>query len=84
MNVPHYRPEDQFTEASNAMRLKQLHSARDYNGLLELALILNHEASFHHSNMVYFMNEALTLASPVNANHEKTATQFIEEPRDRS
>ncbi len=58
MNQPSYRPEDEFMEASNAMRLKQLHKEKDYNGLLELALMLNHEAAYNHSRMIYFMHEA--------------------------
>ena len=64
MNTPHYRPEDKFTEASNALRLKQLYEARDYNGLLELALLINHQASFNSSRMKYFMYELLDRAAP--------------------
>lgn len=63
-------------EASNAMRLKQLHQERDYNGLLELALILNHQAASNHSKMLYFMQEAATQPMPVSEKHEKMAEEL--------
>lgn len=78
MNQPHYRPEDQFKEASNAMRLRQLHQDRDINGLLELALMLNHEAAFNYSRMIYFMNEAMAKPAEVTSWHEKMAAEFTE------
>lgn len=78
MNIPHYRPEDQFKEASNAMRLKELHASGDYNGLLELALMLNHQAAFNYSRMTYFMKESLRRAGQITEEHEKMASEFIE------
>jgi hypothetical protein len=75
MNIPHYRPESQFTEASNALKLKQLYRERDYAGLLELALLLNHQAAFNHSRMMYFMQEAATQPMPVSEEHEKMAAE---------
>jgi hypothetical protein len=80
VNIPHYRPEDQFKEASNAMRLKELHAAKDYNGLLELALMLNHQAAFNHSRTVYFMEEAMKWNGEITEEHEKMASKFVEKP----
>jgi hypothetical protein len=76
MNVPHYRPEDEFTEASNAMRLKQLYKENDYTGLLELALVLNHQASFNYSRMMYFMKESMQYVGPITEEHEKAAREI--------
>lgn len=50
-----YRQEDQFREASNAVKLKQLHAEGDYMGLLELALLMNHEACYKNSAMLWAM-----------------------------
>lgn len=75
MNQPHYRPEDQFKAASNAMRLRELHRIGDINGLLDFALILNHEAAFNYSRMIYCMSEALRYAGPVTEHHEDLARQ---------
>lgn len=53
-----YRTEDQFQEALNAQRLKELFGNGDYRGLLELALLLNHQASFNNSRANYALREA--------------------------
>lgn len=53
-----YRAEDQFQERLNAERLKELFKTRDYNGLLELALLLNHQASFNNSRAHWAICEA--------------------------
>lgn len=58
MSVPTYRPEDQFQERLNAERLKELFNKRDFNGLLELALLLNHQASFNNSRAMWAIGEA--------------------------
>jgi hypothetical protein len=58
VSIPTYRPEDQFQERLNAERLKELFSAKDYQGLLELALLLNHQASFNNSRAVWALCEA--------------------------
>lgn len=81
MNIPHYRPEDQFKEASNAMRLKELHASGDYNGLLELALMLNHQAAFNYSRMTYFMKESLRWTGQTTEDHEKMASEFMQNPK---
>lgn len=59
-----YRQEDQFREASNAMKLKQLHADADFTGLLELALLLNHEACYKNSGMLWAMSESLEANRP--------------------
>lgn len=58
MSVPTYRPEDQFQERLNSERLKELFSCRDYQGLLDFALLLNHQASFNNSRAYWAMVEA--------------------------
>jgi hypothetical protein len=46
------------------MRLRQLHADGDYTGLLELALFLNHEASYKNSGMLWAMQESLEANRP--------------------
>ena len=58
MSSPSYRPEDQFQERLNAERLKELFSRSDYQGLLELALLLNHQASFNNSRAYWAILES--------------------------
>lgn len=70
MNTFHYHEEDGFREESNSRRLKQLFEARDYRGLLEFALLLNHQASFANSKMKWALSEALNAARPGNFNYE--------------
>lgn len=53
-----YRTEDQFQEALNAKRLKEFFHNRDYSGLLDFALLLNHQASFNNSRANYALREA--------------------------
>jgi len=57
MSEPSYRTEDQFQEALNAKRLKELFADGDYRGLLELALLLNHQSSFNNSRAYYAIIE---------------------------
>lgn len=59
MSPPTYRAEDQFQERLNAERLKELFRERDYQGLLELALLLNHQASFNNSRAIWAIGEAM-------------------------
>lgn len=59
-----YRQEDQFREASNAAKLKQLHADRDYTGLLEFALLLNHEVSSKNSALMWAIQESLEANRP--------------------
>lgn len=58
MSVPTYRPEDQFQERLNAERLKELFNRQDYQGLLDFALLLNHQASFNNSRVHWAIIEA--------------------------
>jgi hypothetical protein len=58
MSAPTYRPEDQFQERLNTERLKELFSCRDYQGLLDFALLLNHQASFNNSRVHWAIVEA--------------------------
>jgi hypothetical protein len=59
MTPPTYRPEDQFQERLNSERLKELFGASDYQGLLDFALLLNHQASFNNSRAVWAIGEAM-------------------------
>lgn len=70
VNQFHYRQEDQFAEASNSMKLKQLYSSGDYTGLLEFALMLNYQASSNNSKMRWALEEALDAARPGNTNYQ--------------
>ena len=58
MSSPTYRPEDQFQERLNAERLKELFRANDHQGVLDLALLLNHQASFNNSRAYWAITEA--------------------------
>lgn len=58
MSAPTYRPEDQFQERLNSERLKELFSKGDYQGLLDLALLLSHQASFNNSRAHWALLEA--------------------------
>ena len=53
-----YRPEDQFQERLNAERLKELFTKHDHQGLLDFALLLNHQASFNNSRAYWAICEA--------------------------
>ena len=46
------------------MRLRQLHADSDFTGLLELALLLNHEACYKNSGMLWAMSESLEAGRP--------------------
>lgn len=59
MTPPTYRPEDQFQERLNSERLKELFRAGDHQGVLDFALLLNHQASFNNSRAVWAIGEAM-------------------------
>lgn len=58
MSAPTYRPEDQFQERLNGERLKELFNRGDHQGLLDFALLLNHQASFNNSRAHWALLEA--------------------------
>lgn len=58
MSSPSYRAEDQFQERLNAERLKELFKIGDHQGLLDFALLLNHQASFNNSRAYWAIAEA--------------------------
>ena len=58
MSSPTYRPEDQFQEFLNAKRLKELFNEKDYQGLLDFSLLLNHQASSNNSRAHWAIMEA--------------------------
>ena len=58
MSAPTYRTEDQFQEKLNEKRLKELFNNRDYQGLLDFALLLSHQASFNNSRAFWALSEA--------------------------
>lgn len=53
-----YRPEDQFQERLNAERLKELFRVKDFQGLLDFALLLNYQASCNNSRAFWALCEA--------------------------
>jgi hypothetical protein len=59
MSSPSYRAEDEFQERLNAEKLKELYAKNDYRGLLEFALLLNHQASFNNSRAAWAIGEAM-------------------------
>lgn len=70
MNPLHYRQEDRFQEELNSRRLKELHKAGDINGLLDFALLLNHQVSSANSKIHWLMKEQLSMGlPPVNDGH---------------
>jgi hypothetical protein len=77
MSSPSYRPEDQFQERLNAERLKELFGKRDYQGLLELALLLNHQASFNNSRAYWAI-----LESAKNMSEEFSLDKYIKMAQD--
>lgn len=79
--LQHSCHEMDFTEASNSLKLKELYRNRDYNALLELALLLNHESSFNHRRMKIFMNQLLTREAEFMFERKKVA-RFDDEPCD--
>jgi hypothetical protein len=58
MSAPTYRTEDQFQERLNAERLKELFRKGDHQGLLDFALLLNHQAWFNNSRAHWAIMEA--------------------------
>ena len=58
MSQPTYRPEDQFQERLNGEKLKELFRKKDYQGLLDFALLLNHQCSFNNSRVHFALAEA--------------------------
>ena len=59
-----YREEDRFREESNARKLKELHEQKDYRGLLEFALLLNHEVSYKNSALHWMIKDSLEASRP--------------------
>lgn len=80
MSAPTYRPEDQFQERLNAERLKELFSKGDHQGLLDFALLLNHQASFNNTRAHWALCEAAKNMSEEFAlsKYEKMIGEIIE------
>jgi hypothetical protein len=61
------------------MRLKQLHADGDFTGLLELALLLNYEACYKNSGMLWAMSESLEANRPkVGDGGEKEYAEMVD------
>jgi hypothetical protein len=58
MSTPSYRPEDEFKEHTNAAHLKKMFKNGDYQGVLDMALVLNHQAFFNNSRAHWAIQEA--------------------------
>jgi hypothetical protein len=54
-----YREEDRFREESNKRKLKELYRKGDYIGLLDFAILLNHEVCYKNSGIAWVMRESL-------------------------
>jgi hypothetical protein len=80
MSLPTYRPEDQFQERLNGERLKELFKNGDYQGLLDLALLLNHQCSFNNSRVFWALSEAAkNMAEEFSlSKYEKMAKEMFE------
>jgi hypothetical protein len=55
--------EAQFHGAANANMLRQLHAAKDYNALLEYALLLAEQEASQRSQIKWLVSEAMRSCS---------------------
>ncbi len=81
MNQFHYRQEDQFKEESNSRKLKELYKSQDFTGLLEFALLLNHEVSFNNSKVRWLIQEALEAHKYISVKHVEMSEEIIADLR---
>jgi hypothetical protein len=63
MNPLVHTVEAQFHGAANANMLRQLHAAKDYNALLEYALLLAEQEASQRSQIKWLVAEALRSCS---------------------
>jgi hypothetical protein len=80
MNLLETRLEDQFHKASNQARLRDLHAARDWNGLLEYALLLVELETMERTKADWFAKEAMSAPVPaVSDEHLRWARELLGE-----
>ena len=80
MNLLATRLEDEFHKASNQARLKQLHAAGDWNGLLEYALLLTELETQARTTAAWFAKEAMSAPMPaVSDDHLRWARELLGE-----
>jgi uncharacterized membrane-anchored protein len=77
MNQFYYREEDRFREASNTLKLRRLYVDGDYEGLLDFAILLNHEASFNNSKVKWAISEAMEARMPITQWHRDLAAEIL-------
>jgi hypothetical protein len=68
--------EAQFHGAANANMLRQLHAAKDYNALLEYALLLAEQEASQRSQIKWLVGEAMRSCS-VEPLHLAAANELL-------
>jgi hypothetical protein len=68
--------EAQFHGAANAQMLRELHAAKDYNALLEYALLLAEQEASQRSQIKWLIAEAMRSCS-VEPWHLAAATELL-------
>jgi hypothetical protein len=80
MNPLTTRLEDEFHKASNQARLRELHAAKDWNGLLEYALLLAELETMERTKASWFAKEAMSAPIPaVSDEHLRWACELLGE-----
>lgn len=80
MNLLTTRLEDEFHKASNKARLRELHAAGDWNGLLEYALLLAELETQERTKSAWFAKEAMSAPMPaVCDDHLRWARELLGE-----
>ena len=76
MNPLVHTMEAQFHGAANAQMLRELHAAKDYNALLEYALLLAEQEASQRSQIKWLIAEAMRSCS-VEPWHLAAATELL-------
>jgi hypothetical protein len=69
--------EAQFHGAANANMLRQLHAAKDWNALLEYALLLAEQEASQRSQIKWLVGEAMRSCSSVESWHLAAAKELL-------
>ena len=76
------RLEDEFHALANQRHLRELHPARDWNGLLEYALLLAEAEAAGRTKVHWFHQEAMRQPAPVEQCHMDWARELLATSRD--
>ena len=79
MNPLVARLEDEFHGQSNKTHLRALHAARDWNGLLEYALLLAEMEAAGRTKVHWLAGEAMRQPAPVEGCHMDWARDLMAE-----